>query len=120
MISSAPLMTWKFVRTRPRLSMMTPEPRPGRRNSERGRRALGAEELIEEILEERIVAAARRRARPAQPLGALDGAEVHDRRPHLLRDADEALLERLRDRRWARAWSSPPRQSTGPGRDNLA
>src|SRR3970040_2433949 len=27
-------MTWKLVRTRPRLSKITPEPRPGRRNSE--------------------------------------------------------------------------------------
>ena len=76
--------------------MMTPEPSPGRRNSERGLAgALGAEELIEEILEEGIVAAARRGARPPARLGALDRAEVHDGGTHLLGDTDEALLQRL-------------------------
>ena len=60
--------------------------------------ALGAEELIEEVFEERILTAARGRARPAARLGALDGAEMDDGGANLLCDADEALLERLGDR----------------------
>ena len=53
---------------------------------------LGAEELIEEILEEGILAAARRGARPPARLGPLDRAEMDDRGTDLLGDTDEALL----------------------------
>src|SRR5438067_13612347 len=60
--------------------------------------SLGPEELVEEVLEERIIVAAGRRARTAAGLGAFDGAEVNDRGAHLLGHADEALLERFRQR----------------------
>ena len=75
--------------------MMTPEPSPGWRIFGAGSRALGTEELIEEVLEERIVAAGRHARLAARP-GTLDGAEVHDGGAHVLGDADEALLERFR------------------------
>ena len=56
-----------------------------------GAGALGAEELVEEVPEERIVAAGRQ-VRLAPRLGALDGAEMHDGGTDVFRHADEALL----------------------------
>ena len=57
--------------------------------------ALGAEELVEEVLEEGVLAAARGSARPPARLGALDRAEMDDRGADLLGDTDEALLQHL-------------------------
>ena len=58
---------------------------------------LGAEELIEEVAEERVVVALGQ-VGAAPGLRALDGAEVDNRGPHLLGHVHEAHLERFGQR----------------------
>src|SRR5262249_34475318 len=64
----------------------------------RKRRALGSEELVEEVLEEGIVAPWRQ-ARFASHLRSLDRPEMHDGGADVLDDSDEALLQCLGERR---------------------
>src|ERR1700675_75720 len=63
-------------------------------------RPLGAEELLEEILEEGVLAPGLR-ARGARSAGLLDGAEVDHRGAHVLGDTGETRLQAL-DGRQAR------------------
>ena len=80
-------------------ALVDDDPGPEAGPAELGARvgSLGAEELIEEIAEERVVVALGQIG-PAPGLGALDGAQVNDGRPDVLGHVDEAHLQFLGQR----------------------